>query len=210
MPSSSTDVRTTPGKQSEIRLQLSDRETRHTARCVIDRAQGQVTKLLDTVPESNTESHIFNAMHSRMTWCYPGSGGIRFTAMIWRGFLAEHLIAGMDSDAKTEAVTNPLEDAGWVSDFGDMTGENKGLIGLPQFGRCVVAADPAAVLALVAAESFSSEENSVMGKIVPLLPPCMDSGITGEFSKQSLRAVLAEGLYHYLLASGVAVGAKKG
>ncbi|MBC7986248.1 MAG: hypothetical protein H7X93_06200 [Sphingomonadaceae bacterium] len=63
------------------------------------------------------------------------------------------------------------------------------------FGDCVAAAQPMTVDALIRAEAGSAAETSAIGAISPAMGPCLWNGQSIEFSRLTLRAALADGLY---------------
>ncbi len=206
IPSSNSELRATPGPQDGRRLALSEFQSRKDAACVVKRAGViRIVNLLNTTPESHNERKLHNSLQSRMDWCLEGTSSVGFTFIIWRGFLAGQLIDMMESKARNDAIAHPLTSRDWIYDFGDQTKGNAGLVGFAGLGRCVAAASPSAVLELVQSIPFSIGEARAFDRIKPAIAPCMDSGITGEFSPQSLRATVTEGLYHFLRASGVSL-----
>ncbi|NNC72185.1 MAG: hypothetical protein HKN78_04835 [Sphingomonadaceae bacterium] len=63
------------------------------------------------------------------------------------------------------------------------------------FGDCVVAAQPMDVDALIRSDIGSRAENAAIGAIGEAMGPCLWEGQSIAFSRESLRAALAAGLY---------------
>lgn len=74
------------------------------------------------------------------------------------------------------------------------------------FGDCVAAVQPMTVDALVRAEAGSAAETSAIGAVNPAMGPCLWNGQSIQFSRQTLRAALADGLYRKAIALPVGAG----
>lgn len=68
------------------------------------------------------------------------------------------------------------------------------------FGDCMAAAEPMKVDALIRTQMESRAENAAIGALQPAMGPCLWNGQTIAFSRESLRAALADALYRKAIA----------
>lgn len=68
------------------------------------------------------------------------------------------------------------------------------------FGDCMAAAEPMKVDALIRTDMESRAENAAIGALQPAMGPCLWNGQTIAFSRESLRAALADALYRKAIA----------
>ncbi len=204
--SSTQENRTTPGQQARELQIRSDADVRHMARCVVGRNKNRAITLLDAPRGSSLENNIRDALDTFQTWCFPGiNNAASFSAVLQRGAYAETVIADMPAEERVQAMAHGPADAKWQSEFG--AGADPEQIPGQAVARCVVAAGPSDALALIATEPFSPAEAAAFGPIVPRLGGCITAGTTGTFSRQSLRALIADAMYQYLRASRAAAPA---
>lgn len=177
-------------------MKESDAALRATARCVIDRGQGRAEFILGTVPGSAAEVRAIDSLQSRLDWCVPGfgHGGIQAPWMLLRGAFAEELMrrhfpGGMPVQAPKPAASGeaptPPEDADKVRWM------------MADAATCAVAQRPAESAVLIHSAVLGQEEARAFAAITPAFSACLDRTVKARFSRQSLRALLAEALYHY-------------
>lgn len=74
-------------------------------------------------------------------------------------------------------------------------------LSLQEFGTCVALAGWKSSLALIRSDNNSTEEQTAVSGLVPVLGPCVAKGSTIKITKQDLRGMLGEPVYHLLLAA---------
>lgn len=122
---------------------------------------------------------------------------IRFDYLIVLGAMSEWFILNNYADVGISRIAQ-LTDA-QAAESGLLT---RSLY--ESIATCVARSDPAAAYALVQATPASEQERAAIARIVPLLAPCLPRG-ENSFSRSSLRATVAVGLYRVLMvASGTA------
>jgi hypothetical protein len=65
-----------------------------------------------------------------------------------------------------------------------------------EMGACVADTDPAGVQALLGTTPETDNEKAAIKRLMPSVGPCLTAGATLNANRQSLRAALAEALYH--------------
>ena len=166
-----------------------------SARCVVERARGAAGQLILAVPESAAAARIVNgAIRNRLDQC--AWAWIHINGVLLRGIIAEALYESEFPSAPAPGPWIPVEPIAWPR--GHETAPQ--LAPAYELGRCVVAADPPAVHHLLATEPFSSDEETHLQALAPLLAPCLDAGSTIELNRETLRALLAESLYRWVAA----------
>lgn len=117
---------------------------------------------------------------------------------LYRGLLAE---AALRQDLKSvalEAVTRqPSYQRGWFA----VTGRP---LAVDEMGACVADVNPAGVRALLATTAETPEEKRAVSELAASLGPCLTVGAKLSANRQSLRAALAEALYHRAVAEKAA------
>jgi len=201
IPTSSSEVVTTPGKQADRRLLESDTALRATIRCSLDRTRTRAKLALATTPGGKDEARILRAYQSFMDWCLQGTsgGGISADWQLMRGIFAEELY-------KREFGERPVtpnadsEQAAQRAAAVPVSGGNAERMSLAGSARCVVARRPAVVGELVVSDPFGDGERRAFGKLRESLAACIDQGTNATFSRQMLRGYLSEAYYHYSVA----------
>lgn len=201
IPTSSTEVVTTPGKQADRRLIESDAALRATIRCSLDRTRSRATLALATTPGGKDEARILRAYQSFMEWCLQGTsgGGISADWQLMRGIFAEELYKREFGDRPVTPSVDSEQAAQWATAT-PMSGGNPVRMSLAGSARCVVARRPAVVGDLVVSDPFGDGERRAFGKLRESLAACIDQGTNATFSRQMLRGYLSEAFYHYSVA----------
>lgn len=123
---------------------------------------------------------------------------IRFDYLIVLGAISEWFVLNRYADVGISSVAQ-LTDAQAAQ-----TGQLSRSL-YESIATCVARSDPAAAFALVQTTPATEQERAAIGRIVPLLAPCLPRG-ENSFSRSSLRATVAVGLYRVLaVASGQAL-----
>ena len=115
---------------------------------------------------------------------------IRFDHLILLGAMSEWFILNRYADVGISRVAQ-------VSDVQGGQSATLSRSMYESIATCVARSDPAAAFALVQTMPASDDERAAMNRIVPLLAPCLPRG-ENSFSRSSLRATVAAGLYRLL------------
>jgi hypothetical protein len=170
--------------------------------CVHSRRTGGAERFLtlpvDTQEYAALQRSLFAVVGDS---CLEGDGELHFTEDLLRGALFEAAyrkkfgkkgptsFAASLKTGHVETYTQPLSDAA------------RRQIVLQDMAECVVRADPAAVKLMFLSSPESARESSAVRTITAKLPPCLSNGQKAEFSRPSLRAILAEALYRMSIAA---------
>lgn len=149
---------------------------------------------------ARTEEEVVN-LRARISGDYecfavlPGNDFVEGVAIayppdVMRGHLAEELLK-RNRQAVAELQPLPLQKVYSRSWF-PFTGRH---ISLDEMAACVADTNPAAVMALMASEPFSRDENAAFGNLMPFMGPCLAAGTKLDAKREPLRAALAEALY---------------
>jgi len=109
---------------------------------------------------------------------------------IFRGLLAE---AVLDDERGLESLPALPIEQGYQRRWFSMTGRD-GTV--DEMAACAAETNPAGVRALLATRAQRKEEASAVNALGPTLGSCLRTGATLKANRQSLRAALAEALYH--------------
>lgn len=125
----------------------------------------------------------------------PGVSAIADGAMvgsstdIWRGMIAEELLRRMPS-APFQPLPRLREyHSAWLAVSGRYPV-------VEEMAVCVAATDPAGIVSLLATAPESPEEQAAMRAMSPSFGPCLVVNARLTANRQSMRAALAEALYH--------------
>ena len=119
---------------------------------------------------------------------------VTYPQEIMRGDLAEELLKKSQS-AVQQLAPVPIEktyERAWF----EFTGRNRSV---DEMSACVANTNPTAIMALVRAKPFSSDENVAFGNLIPAMGPCLISGAKLDAKREPLRAALAEALYQRVM-----------
>jgi hypothetical protein len=109
---------------------------------------------------------------------------------IYRGMLAEAAIRDRFADQTVEPLKlQATYDRPWFA----ATGRPRDI---DEMSVCVADIDPAGVQRLLATTAETGEERAAVRALAPSLGPCLATGTKLSSNRQSLRAGLAEALYH--------------
>lgn len=190
------------GRSFPSELVRSDLDMRAAARCVYKRAPTRIRALLETPPLSDEEDRLLHSLKSRVSWCFPPSSaaGLKAPTQTIRGAFAEV--------AYLQDFTSPLPAARPVSFVSFSAMQDKKAVqalkpdaqsvwALVAVADCIVLADAVKVDQLLRVPFASDVGNQALDALIPTLKGCVSDGTQAAISRQSLRAVLAEALYHY-------------
>ncbi|WP_145960891.1 hypothetical protein [Sphingosinithalassobacter portus] len=157
------------------------------AKCVV-RREREIARALLAVPSgSNEEGELMSDLVSGR--CLPaGIQMLRMQSSTYRAAIAEALFVADRKDGMTFPV---LGDA---PPLAGLAGHEMGIA----FAQCVARADRVDAEALFATEIESPEELEVVGRLQPMLNPCLGEGRSLRLNRASLRGLLAEAMYRDL------------
>lgn len=201
IPTSTADRVTTPGQQTSKLIAMSDATLRETVRCIVDRQPDRARNLLGTVPGTRQERLILDSFQSRLDQCFPRlEGGISFPSVIMRGIIAEEVFVRDFPAGLPQAAPTSESIAAWYR-LVHLEDEPAVAALVLESARCAVAKSPADAAQLVASTPLSAEERAALATLAPVVGDCVDQGVNFHFSRQMLRAALAQGLYAYAVAA---------
>lgn len=187
-----SDRISTPGQPPLDELMRTDRILRTTVACVFKREPSRVKALLETAPGSIRETKLIDTFQSRIDNCNDTSQSIMFSQSLLRGAFAE--IVYHNEFPEGLAPANPIAAetlATWAEPRLEEGGDTQ-LELLHSAARCLVAAQPAAMRALLATDPMSMAELKTMQTLRQALASCLFSGMKLTTSRQALRGLLAE------------------
>ncbi|MBC7986247.1 MAG: hypothetical protein H7X93_06195 [Sphingomonadaceae bacterium] len=176
------------------------------ARCLAGFQPREVAEWLATMPgtpASRASQQELLARHQQDSRCVQmggivvGGSEIEMSERLMRGNLAQALYVARFPDAappvisEAQPTTIPVEV--YNARVAAAVDPQSEVIRI--FGDCVAAADPMRVDTLVRSDVGSPEENSAINALGPVMGPCLWNGQSIEFSSESLRAALGDGLY---------------
>jgi len=173
-----------------------------TARCVVGAERPRVRALLSTLPGSPAELRAAKRLSGSFEAC--SEGGYRLTAGrrgsgLFNG--RADLAAAMALDAADGGARARAGAPAWYLasvKTASRNGFDPVMLGVAEFGACVVAADPDYALALVRADAGGLNEAAAVTALRPALAPCIAREQKLNFTRDELRLVVAEPLYHAL------------
>ena len=132
-------------------------------------------------------------------------GGFAYPLDILRGMVAEQLIATrLDQAANFQRL--PVARA-YARPWFAMTGRDQAVDAM---AVCLADSNPAGDVVLLRAGAYSPAEMAAVQAIGPSLGQCLQAGYKLHANRQTLRAAIAEGLYHRLMDPPVPVSAPTG
>ena len=123
---------------------------------------------------------------------------LSFPTDLYRGLLAEAVIR--NRYRQVELPRLPLQTA-YSREWFDVTGRSRPI---DEMNACVADTDPAGIMALLNTVPQSAAERTAVQKLSPSLGPCLSATTRLSSNRQSLRAGLAEALFHRLTEPTVA------
>lgn len=121
-------------------------------------------------------------------------GGFQYPADILRGMIAETFLAGsLDRAAKLPNL--PVKRAYSRSWFA-LSGRNSAV---DSMAVCLAENAPNGVSALLRTEAYSPIEMAAVKALGPTMGKCLQLGVNLHANRQTLRAAIAEGLYHRMM-----------
>jgi hypothetical protein len=134
-------------------------------------------------------------------------GGLQVQPLILRGSVFAALYRKEFRRAAPDLKLVPMVEysTGYATPLSDAASN---LVGLARLGDCVVRADAGSARELVLNHPETPAEERAIGRIAAVMPACIEKGRTIGFSRDMIRAAVAEALYR-LTAQTVAPGAPR-
>ena len=162
------------------------------AQCVVHGDRGSASALLASMPGSPTERMIEKRIRKRFDHCLVLPDSVKLTGMPMRGAVAGVLYQQAHG-SRPLSITPQGHRAAWL------TGEASSApaIAAPYaFAACVASADPVVAHALALSTSRSADEMAALKKLSTQYSACYPRGGTLRLTRITVRALVAEALYH--------------
>jgi hypothetical protein len=175
------------------------------ARCQYERRPDAVVDTLNAVSDADRDKHqrqlqkiiqCHNAMLMDGMWVEGVS--VQTPPDVLRGMLAEAALYNMKQDDALDAL--PAQ-ASYVRPWFAVSGRDPVA---NEMAVCVAEQNPRGIRTLLATDRESSEELAATRALSGSLGPCLPKGATLKANRQSLRAALAEALFHRATAPALA------
>ncbi|MEA3018308.1 MAG: hypothetical protein QOI38_3030 [Sphingomonadales bacterium] len=156
--------------------------------CLADRHWG--AHLLAELPHSRGESAILAGLRYGATTCQPSNRALTVGSRFIRGGAAEFLLEHPQRRFRLRPFAMPTNAA-----LQELDANVRASVIFIQIGECAARANPAGVVALLAAEVGSPEERAALANVVPAIGGCVPSGLSFQMPPLQIRAYLAEGAF---------------
>lgn len=173
------------------------------AECIAKRKEGGVRALLETMPASIAERTAVRKLMVRSTSCLTGASQMELVAFAFRGAVAEALYRKQIPDRPTlqpipmaetyASLTERLSAASATP----VDEEQQSTIAAMWVAYCSVHEDPKAVDELIRTVPGSDAEAAALSELRSTVSGCLFQDQRGEFTRLTLRTLLAEALYQF-------------
>lgn len=178
-------------------------DTHLYAQCVVHRREAQAEQYLALTDPEAAKTGRENL--GREIQCINGRDSSEFgygqmfqiPTDLYRGMIAEALISARYEHAAIAAL--PLQ-RDYTSPWAAVSGRNAAV---EEMGVCMAATNPDGIKAVLATHPESSEELAALRSLSPSMGPCLIANAKLTANRQSLRAALAEALYHRITTPSV-------
>ena len=184
---------------------------RSLAECVADRRPGLVRRFLTSLPGTAEEAQMLKDEEYELGLCMESRNLVLygkelvFDARAMRTPLARALVRRALPNARA-VLPVPVDSQPWfMARFNALPADadvNRDHIALLDFGHCVATHEWSGTRSFLLAEPATDEERAAIGKLVPVLGPCLTEGMEVQITPTLLRDVLVEPVYQILAASG--------
>lgn len=181
------------------------RTAHRLARCQYERRPADVIGVLNALSDADRQKHerrLNQALECKNTMLLDGmwveGASIQTPPDVLRGMLAEAALFGLKQDDTLEAL--PAQ-ASYARDWFAISGRDPVA---NEMAVCVAEQNPRGISALLATKAESTEELAAARALSGSLGPCLPQGATLKANRQSLRAALAEALFHRATAPALA------
>jgi hypothetical protein len=168
--------------------------------CIARKRENSVRALLDATTQAEVDK--LRPAFTREIECLGAQGGSDFAegvmlsapVDIQRGMFAEALLDKMPHPLNLPALPRVREyHSAWLA----VSGRD---ISVEEMAVCVAATNPAGIEAVIATVAETSQELDAIRALLPSFGPCLVNNVHLTANRQSMRAALAEALYHRAIA----------
>lgn len=170
-------------------------EAQHYATCIVKKRGNAARTYLNATDPAQIENlgrnMNYKDCYSRFSSELAATVSLQIPDGIYRGMLAEELLG---LDRRTIAALEPekLQNL-YVNPFSDVSGRDPEV---DNMAMCYAEVHPQELATLLGATAGTDEETKAFGTIASQLEPCLRRGFKLTANRQTLRAALAEALYH--------------
>jgi len=200
VPTSTHDIVPSSSSPELTELQQSDAALRDLVVCVIRYQPARTRNLIDTIPGTYAEDTIIYSFESRINTCFDyyrvGGRALLFPNVVLRGAIAEAYYRQDFPQGIAPSAVPAEAAAAWArprTSDGEVTQREM----IHSMARCVILRKPAEVIALLRTAPLSAQERTAMRALQADLSACLDSNVSFNASRQTVRALLAEAALHY-------------
>ena len=166
------------------------------AQCIYARKSSGVERLMQLPIDTPEYEALYKVLFDGVgDSCIEGDGSLKFTDGLLRGALFEAAYIKKFGSKRFNDLTLEQTASTGVTYSQPMSPVAQTQALLQSFARCVVLLDTPSVRSLILASPGGSRENILTSALAPKLGQCLITGQKVEFSKPSLRGILAEALY---------------
>ena len=188
------------------------RELHAVAACVVEQKPALVADLLSTLPGSDREARAADRLAAVYTACSDNKFKLaisKYSQGLYNGrssLAAAAALAAMDR--RTIDPSRIRDVQVWYANtvVGRAPGNDYSAAALAaqEFGTCVVKAAPDSAVQLLRFKAGSAEERQPLSAIMSVLPGCIFSGKPVSMKRDQIRLMIAEPLYHAIVAGPLA------
>ena len=201
------------GKRHDIIIPQTAKESTQAAHrlagCIYMKQPANARAALDTLDPKDAEKRLSNldsrgtCINLSMVADDAHSQQARIPTEIYRGMMAE---AAMRHDQNLASLLAPLpRKASYGASWFAVTGRP---LAVDEMSACMAETDPAGIRNLLVTTAETPEEKKAFSALTPGFGPCLTTGATLNANRQSMRAALAEALYHRAVAPPVPVASQ--
>lgn len=172
------------------------------AGCIYVKQRSQVLAALDAIDPADASRKI-RSLQSKGTCInllivneFADSQRMQIPNDIYRGLLAEAVIRNGYANHKLAPRTPGTPESDYTRPWFSVTDR---AVQSDEMSVCVADTDPAGIAALLTTDPGSGAEKAAIRALSPSLGPCLSTGTKLSSNRQSVRAGLAEALYHRLV-----------
>ncbi|HET9336659.1 MAG TPA: hypothetical protein VFO12_09665 [Sphingomicrobium sp.] len=174
------------------------------ARCVAGARPEWSDGLLAMQLLSDEQMRVIGKEATGLNQCYQTSQfDLHFNPLSFVGGVAEQRVAARFKGAEVTKLSTITDDMLFASAAAPKTTAE-------DLASCIARRDPTIVRALIDTKPTSTEEATLIGKLVKHLGGCVPAGAKLKLNKQTVRAYAAVGLHHLLANEAALASAKSG
>ena len=163
------------------------------AQCVVSGDRDSASALLETVPGSRAEKAMDMRIKRRFDRCLALSNTARLSPVLTRGAIAAVLYRQLYGQRLPTGMMPQGYKVAWVAGSDAPTG---GAYAPYAFAACVASANPEAAHSLTISALRSAEGQAAMTALSAGFPACLPKGSRMTINRMTVRALVAEAMYH--------------